>query len=53
MINVQPGNGATVWIRTLIVERPVTAVYDSALQLFTTATGLLIPAYIVTRWLPV
>lgn len=46
----QPIDGASVWIRRLYDEVPVIAVYDATAQRFTTTGGLLIPAYLVSRW---
>ncbi len=50
IVLIQPGDGSTVWIRRLFNEDPVQATYDATTEAFTTGAGLLIPAYIVSRW---
>lgn len=47
-----PANGQTVWLRIYTnYATPFQAVYDTALQQFTTVTtSLIIPAYVVTKW---
>jgi hypothetical protein len=52
IFDILPVDGSTVFIRVLnYYGEPVSAVYNDALQVFTTVTtGVIIPIYYIVRW---
>lgn len=47
---VTPADGQQVWIRRLLVEYPIKAVWNDGPKTWTTVTGLTMPWYFVARW---
>jgi hypothetical protein len=50
IIITQPVNGQLVWIRRLLLEVPTQATWTTVAQTFTTAAGLTLPWYMVSKW---